>query len=57
MGAVHLVRLFSATLDYFVVAVRNSNHNAYANEMALILKEDFYCNNIKTIPLGEMLIY
>lgn len=53
----YLVRLYSATPDYFVIATHTTNNNALANEVVFILKDDFYANNINTIPVGVIKFY
>ena len=52
MGITSLIRIFSATPDYFVVATNVSDYNDMANEMALISKADFYASKSKFIPIG-----
>ena len=52
MGIVSLIRIFSATPEYFVVATNITKQSALANEMALISKVDFYTDSRNFIPIG-----
>lgn len=52
MGVMCLVRIFSVTPDYFVIATDRSQHNAMANHMAIISKDNFYTNNYLATPIG-----
>ena len=54
MGIMTLIRVFSATSDYFVIATNTSKHSAMANEMALISKDNFYTNNYMVTPIGTI---
>lgn len=51
-GVNSLIRIFSATPEYFVVATDTTNYSALANEMALISKADFYADNRQFMPIG-----
>ena len=54
MGIMTLIRVFSASSDYFVIATNTSKHSAMANEMALISKDNFYTNNYMVTPIGTI---
>ena len=55
-GVVSLVRVYAVTPDYFLIALENSDYDAYVNEMAIISKKDFYNNNPQVVPVGMMMV-
>ena len=56
VGVISLVRIYGVTPGFFLIAIENSDYDAYVNKMAIISKTDFYNNNPRVVSVGMMMV-